>query len=318
MTAEDLDIVITRDFAAPRELLFKCWTEAEHLQEWWGPKAFTAVCQTDLRAGGAYRFVMLGGGMEVPLSGTFLEIDPPAKVVQSMDVSENSDEWFDAVFPGRDRATGKPHIALTMTMTFEDLGSGRTRLTMRQRFGSKPHRDAFLKAGSEWGWGQSFDKLASLLVTLTAGEREIAVSRLIAAPREKVFDAFFDHKTISNWWGPNGFTTTTHSADPRVGGSWIYTMHGWGKDFPNRIIYREIERPSRIAYDHDGGEGGDPSHAFKSEITFTQERGGTRVLLRLVIATKEQRDGLAGFAVKGGQETLARLDAAVGTETGPA
>jgi uncharacterized protein YndB with AHSA1/START domain len=79
----------------------------------------------------------------------------------------------------------------------------------------------------------------------TTADREIVVTRVFDAPRELVFDAFTDPAHISNWWGPDGFTTTTHEMDVRPGGTWRFVMHGPdGVDYDNIIVYREITSPS--------------------------------------------------------------------------
>jgi uncharacterized protein YndB with AHSA1/START domain len=141
--------------------------------------------------------------------------------------------------------------------------------------------------------------------------REIVVTRLIAAPRELVFEAFKNPDHISNWWGPDGFTTTTYEMDVRPGGQWLFTMHGPdGTDYENRVRYTEVKAPDRLAYDHDGGDGGNSKYVFKAVITFVPEAGKTRVTLRLICPTKEQRDEMAKFgAIEGGEQTLGRLEA---------
>lgn len=146
-----------------------------------------------------------------------------------------------------------------------------------------------------------------------SADREMFVTRLIDAPRELVFAAFTDSDHISEWWGPNGFTTTTYEMDVRPGGQWLFTMHGPdGTDYPNRIRYREVRPPEYLTYDHDEGEGGDPLQAFKTTVTIESEDGKTRVTLRLVLASAEQREKLVKFgAIEGGNQTLARLDAFV-------
>ncbi len=136
---------------------------------------------------------------------------------------------------------------------------------------------------------------------------EIVTRRVISAPPALVFDAFMDPQHISMWWGPNGFTTTTASMDPRVGGEWRYVMHGPdGTNYPNRVRYTEIVRPERLCYDHGDGE----KFLFKNEVTFVAMDGKTELTMRL---TCEDADWLAGMkkfgAVEGGQQTLARLDA---------
>src|SRR5262249_17479359 len=78
-------VVITRIFDAPRELVFKAWTDPVHVARWWGPKGFTnPVCEIDLRVGGELRIVMRApDGAEHPMKGVFQEIEPPARLVFS-------------------------------------------------------------------------------------------------------------------------------------------------------------------------------------------------------------------------------------------
>ncbi|WP_045835238.1 SRPBCC family protein [Hyphomicrobium sp. 99] len=141
-------------------------------------------------------------------------------------------------------------------------------------------------------------------------DREIITTRVFDAPRELVFEAFRDPHHISNWWGPNGFTTTTYEMDVRPGGQWLYTMHGPdGTDYPNRVRYTEVKDPELLAYDHDAGAERPDFEPFKVWITFETENRKTRVTLRHLFATRERRDEMVKFgAVEGGQQTLARLD----------
>jgi uncharacterized protein YndB with AHSA1/START domain len=139
--------------------------------------------------------------------------------------------------------------------------------------------------------------------------RSIVTTRLIDAPRELVFDAFSNPDHLARWWGPNGFTTTTHSFDMRPGGEWRFTMHGPdGRDYENRIAYDEIVRPERIAYRHGGDKG---AVQFTSTITFEDLGGKTRITMWAVFPTKENRDWVAKTygAVEGAKQTLGRLDA---------
>ena len=74
-----------------------------------------------------------------------------------------------------------------------------------------------------------------------------------------MFSAFTDPKHLAQWWGPDGFTTTTHSFDFRPGGIWRFVMHGPdGRDYQNRIIYDEIVPPERLVYHHSGGDDVEP------------------------------------------------------------
>lgn len=140
-------------------------------------------------------------------------------------------------------------------------------------------------------------------------DREIVLSRIIEGPRRLVFEAYTDAGHLSRWWGPNGFTTTTHSFDFRPGGVWDFTMHGpEGTDYPNHIEWVEITPPERIVMRH--GSGPDDPDAFESTVTMVERAGGTEVTLRTLFNTKEQRqDKVERFgAIEGGNQTLAALD----------
>ena len=105
-------------------------------------------------------------------------------------------------------------------------------------------------------------------IDLDFDPRSIIGVRVFDAPRELVFSAFTDPRHLAKWWGPDGFTTTTHSFDFRPGGIWRFVMHGPdGRDYQNRVIYEEIVRPERIVFRHDGGEGVE-SVQFTQTLTF--------------------------------------------------
>ena len=115
---------------------------------------------------------------------------------------------------------------------------------------------------------------------------EIVICRMFAAPRELVWEAWTDPKHVGRWWGPAGYTTTTHAMDFRPGGSWRYTMHGAdGRDYPCRIDYIEIEEPSRLVYQL-GGEVEDDSVSFRTEVLFEQVGDRqTKVSMRSIFPT---------------------------------
>jgi uncharacterized protein YndB with AHSA1/START domain len=139
---------------------------------------------------------------------------------------------------------------------------------------------------------------------------EIVICRTFSAPRVLVWQAWTDPNHVGRWWGPAGFTTTTHAMDFRPGGSWRYTMHGPdGRDYGNRIKYIEIDQPSRLVYQL-GGEGVDEAVSFRSEVTFEEISGGTKVTLRSIFPSAEARDFVINDhgAVEGGKQHLANLE----------
>jgi len=142
--------------------------------------------------------------------------------------------------------------------------------------------------------------------TDTAG-RELVLTRVFPAPRERVFEAYTRAGHVDRWFGPRGFTTTTHEMDFRVGGAWRFTMVAPdGTVFPNHVVYREIDAPSRLVFDH-GAAAGEPAH-FHVSITFTEEEGGTRVTQRSLFPTAEARAAVESFgATELGKQTLEKL-----------
>ena len=141
-----------------------------------------------------------------------------------------------------------------------------------------------------------------------ASDREVVVARTIEGPRPLVFEAFTDVKHLAHWFGPNGFTTTTHRLEFRPGGVWDYIMHGPdGTDYPNYVVYREIVPSERIVFDH-GSRVDDPK-AFVSTVTFVERGAATEVTMRAVFKTKAMRDEVVDQfgAIEGGKQTLGRL-----------
>src|SRR6478735_2106754 len=149
-------------------------------------------------------------------------------------------------------------------------------------------------------------------VRSATADREIVISRFIDAPRELVFEAFTEIRHLSQWWGPEGFTTTTRAFEFRVGGAWDFVMHGPdGTDYPEWICWTEIAPHERIALLH-GESRGDPN-AFESVITFAADGAATRIEMRTLFPTKELRaEAVEKYhAIEGGQQTLSHLAAYV-------
>jgi uncharacterized protein YndB with AHSA1/START domain len=124
---------------------------------------------------------------------------------------------------------------------------------------------------------------------LDSDPRSIIGMREFDAPRDLVFAAWTDPKHLAQWWGPNGFTTTTHSFDFRPGGMWRFVMHGPdGRDYQNRITFEEILPPERIVYRH-GGDDNEPVH-FKQTVVFEDIGDRTRITCRSDFPSAAERD----------------------------
>ena len=114
-------------------------------------------------------------------------------------------------------------------------------------------------------------------IDLERDPRSIIGTRVFDAPRELVFSAFTDPKHLAQWWGPDGFTTTTRPFEFRPGGVWRFVMHGPdGRDYQNRITFDEIVPPERIVYRHGGGDDVEPVQ-FTQTLTFEDLGGNTRL-----------------------------------------
>ncbi len=146
-------------------------------------------------------------------------------------------------------------------------------------------------------------------MTTPTSDREIVVSRIINAPRERVWEAWTNQDQIITWWGPNGFTTSSQEISIKPGGVWRFIMHGPdGTDYPNKIVFGSVEHPSYIEFTH-SDDGAGNQDAFQSTVTFEEHEGNTKVTLRSVFQSQEERDRVVKEhnAIEGGQQTLGRL-----------
>ncbi len=149
-------------------------------------------------------------------------------------------------------------------------------------------------------------------VDMHGGEREIVITRLLDAPRELVWHAMTDAGQVVHWWGPRGFTTTIQQMDVRPGGIWQFVMHGPdGTDYPNRSVFKEVNRPERIVYAHGGGKKDAPDVHFNATWTFEALDNGdrTRLTIRMVFDSESDREMIVRDygAIEGGEQTLERL-----------
>ena len=151
-------MIVTRVFDAPRELVWKAWTDPQYVMQWWGPKGFTApVCKIDFRVGGKFLCCMRApDGQEFWNGGEYHEIVPHEKIVSSMYFSDPEGNKVEAA------EYGIEHEALDDVcdvITFEDFGNGQTKLTF---LGNEPMESA-RNSGQLEGWNQILDKLAEVV-----------------------------------------------------------------------------------------------------------------------------------------------------------
>jgi uncharacterized protein YndB with AHSA1/START domain len=145
----DDQILVTREFDAPRQLVYKAWTTPDLVKRWWHANRGTAtICEIDLRVGGTWRYVMVtDDGFEVAFHGEYREIVPGERIV-STEVYE-----------------GMPEAESVNTVTFGEAG-GRTTLTILGQYSSKEHRDAHIASGMEAGLQDAMGLLEQVAVSL--------------------------------------------------------------------------------------------------------------------------------------------------------
>jgi uncharacterized protein YndB with AHSA1/START domain len=150
MADAKLELSLTRIIDAPREKLFRCWTDPKLIVQWFTPPPWKTIhAETDVRAGGSSYVVMKGpDGTEMPNRGVYLEVAKNEKIVAT-------DAYTKAWEP-----SAKPFF--TMILTFEDAGPGKTKYTARALHWTKEDMDAHEKMGFHEGWGIATDQLAAL------------------------------------------------------------------------------------------------------------------------------------------------------------
>jgi uncharacterized protein YndB with AHSA1/START domain len=142
---------------------------------------------------------------------------------------------------------------------------------------------------------------------MSAKSNEIKITRIYDAPVKTVWEAWTDPEQVAKWWGPRGFTLTTHKRDLRPGGTWKYTMHGPdGVNYENSTLYLEVERFAKLVYDHGGNDERKP--LFRVTALFKEHKGKTTLEMTMSLPTPEAAEQTRGFIKKaGGDATWDRL-----------
>ena len=311
----ECEVTHTRVFDAPRELVFKVWTDPQHAGKWWGPRGFTTTTHSmEFKPGGAWRYCMHGpDGRDYENRITYLEIVEPERLVYKH---------------GGGKEDLEP-VNFQTTVTFEDVG-GRTRVTMRAVFASAAALKFVVETyGAVEGGRQHFERLGEYLAEAQSsgtGRGDFVISRVFDAPRELVWKAWTEREALMAWFGPKGVSISRCTLDLRVGGVFHYCMRTPdGKDMWGKWIFREVSPPDRLVFiasfsDEAGGITRHPMapdwpREMISTITFAEHAGkgrGTVVTVRwnAINAGETERqvfDGSHGSMQQGWTGTFEKL-----------
>ncbi len=290
------ELVTTHTFDAPRELVWRAWTDPKLIPRWWGPRYLTTTVETmDVRPGGRWRFVQRDAkGNEYGFHGEYREVVAPKRLVGTFEYE------------------GMPGHVLVETAIFEEIG-GKTKLTQHSLFENVEDLEAMLASGMEEGAAETMERFTELVTEIRkrgtsakAADRELVIVRIFDAPRPLVWKAWTEPKRLMQWWGPKEFTTPVAKIDLRVGGAFLYCMRGPdGKDIWATGVYREIVPRKRIVVtdsfaDEKGNVvpatyyGMSAEHPLEMQVTvtFEDQDGKTKLTLHHVgIPSGTDREG---------------------------
>jgi uncharacterized protein YndB with AHSA1/START domain len=305
------DLVITRIFDAPRELVWKYWTEPERVKTWWGPRTYTApFAKIDARVGGKILMAMRPPeGKDVWSVGTYKEFVEPQRIV----VTDSFADEKGNIVPGTEYGMGEdfPMEAL-ITIGFEEKGGKTTMSMVHSGLPESTTKDA------GQGWNESFDKLAEAihdeifvqmktLVLVEPNQQAATIIRVQDAPRAMVFRAQTDPTLFPQFWGPEQYTTTVERMEARKGGIWrVIQRDKDGKEYAFNGVYHDVKDPEVImdTWEWEGM----PGHVVFETITFEEIEGKTKLTNVSVFQSVEDRDGMyKSGMVEGSEATMDRL-----------
>jgi uncharacterized protein YndB with AHSA1/START domain len=300
----DNELVLSRVYDAPRELVWKAWTDPKHVSNWWGPRGFSTTTEKmDVRVGGEWIHVMRGpDGSKYPNRSVFTEVVPFERIA----------------YKHGGHKEGGPSISFDFVWTFTEVGKGRTELKLRQIYKSKEERDNTIhKFGALEGGAQTLGRLSDFLMKTYGGKKlavtlpssnEILLTRAFQAPASAVYHAHLDEKSIPHWWGPRGYVTKVETLDARVGGKWRFlNIDEEGRTHAFRGEFKELVPNSKIVrtFEYEPMAG----HVSLETMTFEESDGETRATVLVRFENQEDRDGMYNAGMEwGSNQSFERLE----------
>ncbi len=294
-----MELIIERTFNAPIELMFRVWTEHEHLKNWWGPKGFEWVqSKMNFQPGGAFHYCMRSpNGMEMWGKFIYGEIFVPNKI-----------EFRSCFSDENGGITRNPWISnwpleVNNILTFKEQ-DGKTSITLRGGpINATPEEQQIFLNGTEYmrnGFKATFEQLDDYLMkisdkeTIQKKDNEFTITRYFDASREQVWKAWTEPEQMMKWWGPKTFTSPSCKIDLRAGGKYLFCMRASdGKDYWSSGTYREIVSERKLLFtdnfaDEKGNTVPASYYGFKEEfqqdlnvtVTLENQKNGTKMILK--------------------------------------
>jgi uncharacterized protein YndB with AHSA1/START domain len=295
---KEAELVMTRVFDAPRERVFEVLTKPEHVAKWWGPKGVShPIMEIDARVGGAVFVGQRGedGAMHYEV-GVVREITPPSRFVLAFHFADENRRRIPLSWAGVP-SDWEGEIVHEATLVAE---GSRTRVTIRVTgFPSEKWGEM-----AKYGLAESFDRLgyavADDMTVTPTGDREIVITRTFDAHRTLVYEALTKAEHVKKWWGPRQYGPVSATADFRAGGHYRFAQGSPQGEVAFSGEVRESS-PERIVYIEEFEAM--PGHAAVTTVTLDERAGKTRMTLRSVYQSPEDRDGV----IASGMEWGARL-----------
>lgn len=236
------EIIVTRNYSAPRDLVYRIVTDPKLIPQWWGPRGLTTTVEImEVRPGGQWRFIQRDPqGNIFGFHGVYHAAKAPEMLVYTM-------EW-----------EGMPGHVLLDIERFDEH-DGMTTCTSRNIFETVEDRDGMLQQGMESGTNEVTERIDELLVKIKEGTMEpmmmqhnddsevLKITRIFNAPRELVWQRWTDPNQYICWFGPKKYSACDAKIDLRVGGKYLNCMQGPdGKSIWSTGIYKEIVEPNRF------------------------------------------------------------------------
>jgi uncharacterized protein YndB with AHSA1/START domain len=274
------ELVITRVFDAPLELVWKQWSESERLMCWWVPKGLSwPHRRIELRVGGTYLYCMRSSdGKDFWSTGAYRETDMPSG--SSAPFTGEKENVIRASYYGMQ---GDWPLELLVTVSFEEH-AGKTLFSLRHA-GIPPGQ---MFESTETIWSELLDKFAENLkkdirIPETV-KKEVIMTRVFDAPCELVYKAYTDPKLIPQWWGTKSFKTTVDQMEPRPGGVLRFVQRDTsGNEYAFNRVYREIVPHQRLVYTFVLESM--PGHILLETVSFEEQGGKTKMTDYLVYQT---------------------------------